>query len=325
MAVSLSYLDIRRIAGDFDKVHQGAPLTDMDYRTINFYKTTAEELNRYVVGKYFSCKQPSNPLVEVLLDLYKGTTWPPREPVRFNLNAASQAILIKLDETPIETRQELGYFKQLLDVVFKDYFRRLSPEEKIEMARRWEEVPAVVPRLEEIAKWQDLNLKISSLQALLGDLIGFDPATYTDTIYLPLLRFSHHLGRLKNETWAGCAERCHLENNYTALILFSVVWGCWVRLKVDLNSGERWVFLVGGLLLLLGLYNLFLKYIPGAVLYGYRRYYNRNAQERAELHRSIGQFIEAQKTKAICHAPSPGLIEKWRNRAVEIIIAPQQG
>src|SRR5580704_1449966 len=119
MAVSLTYLDIRQIAGDFDKVHQGAPLTDMDYRTINFYKTTAEELNRYVVGQYFSCKQPSNPLVEVLLDLYKGTTQPVRNPIPFDLNAASKAIMVKLDETLIETSQELGYFKQLLDVVFQ--------------------------------------------------------------------------------------------------------------------------------------------------------------------------------------------------------------
>jgi hypothetical protein len=319
MAVSLTYLEIHQIAVNFDRTHQGASPTDLDYRTINFHKTKAEELNQYVIGQYFPSKLPTNPLVSALLDLYKGTAVPHRDPVLFNLNAASQAILTKLNKNNPDSGEELGYFEQLLDLVFQDYFLSLSPEERIEMARRWEKVPNLVPRLEEIAKRQNLNLKINGLIGLRDDFIRL----YNDDPYMSLLKFSQHLEKLNNGTWSGCAERCRLGENMGILMALVCIGG-WIGLVFDSQNTWRWSGLYLGGCLLIGLYELLLKYIPGAVLYGYRLYYKINAQERTELHRSMDQFIEVQKTKVICHSPSPGLIEKWRNRVVEIIVPPPQ-
>jgi len=134
---------------------------------------------------------------------------------------------------------------------------------------------------------------------------------------------------LKDESWSGCSKRCSLFHSmvehdisswwlYGGLVAISALIG--IR-QPGLLSSKLGTFVISFYMLLgaLLLHEHVLCKLAGAVVYQYRSYFDLNTRDRLELEGRVNRLIAEHKIRVINQAPSPALVEKWRNHAQTVI------
>ena len=158
---TLSYNDVGRIVYDFDHAKFGVakPVSD-NPKPSQILAAKQIVLNQFqnsflrekvqcpvelidVLARQHIATQPS---VGALLNFYIGlpylegrtTVLAKCEKANGYLNASSKILLARLNIQPSNKQEELVHFKQLMDIVFSEYFSKLTPDEKLEMLQKFQ-------------------------------------------------------------------------------------------------------------------------------------------------------------------------------------------
>ena len=238
-------------------------------------------------------------------------------------------ILEKLNLTPSVSHEKLVHFKQLLEVVFKSCFTQLKIEDKIKITQQFEELPGIFTKLKTILIISDLTEKRKKLKEVKAELmVQLSPKEQEDTT-TEFMDMDDQILELQDESWHGCSKRCSLIHNINNLR----VWGGFSVLAVlilglkNLRLAPKEIFVrmfkffyLSVLVVLI--YETVLLKIPGAVLYGYRWYYDLKARDTQNIHRRIDHIITLHQEIVIKQGPTDGLIRKWQDQAMKVIVPP---
>jgi len=315
MAVSLTYSDIRQIAINFDQTHGSSLPSERDYQVINYIhknRQIAGDVNNYIVTHYL----PTNPSVTAVLDLYKGTPATNGKPMLRDLDSASRVILEKLGEKLPMRLPDLFRLKQLLSFVFVDYFKNLPAAEKLEMLKNWEECPDLVIGLETIAQIQDVREKMKRLNAVRRHWLppDFEQAETKQQL-------SQLLQDMDWLSWFGCADKLSLDPLWvigagvlTTPFLIALPWAA-QNFKLGIAALTS-VTLFAGLVF----YELVITNLLGLSTHLYRSYCGLNSRDEPQIHLRLNAIISTYKYRIINQDPPAAFVEKWQNRAIEIIV-----
>lgn len=153
---TLSYNDVGRIVYDFDHAKFGVakPIDPNPSQIVAAEQIVLNQLlNSFrekcpielinILARYHIASQPS---VGALLNFYvglpylKGRTAVLANSAKANgyLNASAKLLLARLNIQPSNKQEKLVHFKQLMDIVFVEYFSQLPPDKKLEMLQRFQ-------------------------------------------------------------------------------------------------------------------------------------------------------------------------------------------
>lgn len=307
-----SYRDVREVLWDFDQHHFERPFRSppggLYLSTNQLFRHFTEHVPLEIFDYVATLDLKANPSVGTLWFWYIGTPSLKKRATSLQqnnlaLNNASRMVLRALGKKPLKASNDyLCHFKQLMHLVFEDYFKRLNFENKKRVFEKFYEVPPTVVGLQNVLKIPNTKDKMNRIYELTPQIYkGLNIYEYF-IFQKHILFFRMYLLRVNALASTGQA---------LGILILAVLTG--VILGIILLIYKRYI--IG--LLVLGIC------FPSAMIGGLvvaEKYIDPQPPERIllPLDEAINKFVHAQ-LPIIADKQLPLFCEKWERVVMELL------